>query len=86
MKIIEDVTDKYYEMLDSFRADNTLKVMEIQYNEIAYGESYFDIEKRLIKNKSEKLMNDIELLEELEFELRHDNIRIVRIDKGSDNN
>ena len=84
MKIIEDVTDKYYEMLDSFRADNTLKVMEIQENEIAYGESYFDIEKRLIKNKNEKLMNDIELLEELEFELRHDNIRIVRIDKDSD--
>lgn len=81
---IEDVTDKYYEMLDSFRADNTLKVMEIQENEIAYGESYFDIEKRLIKNKDEKLMNDINLLEELEFELRHDNIRIVRIDKGSD--
>lgn len=80
---IEDVTDKYYEMLDSFRADNTLKVMEIQENEIAFDESYFDIEKRLIKHKNKKLMNDINLLEELEFELRHDNIRIVRIDKGS---
>lgn len=85
MKIIEDVTDKYYKMLDSFRADNSLKVKEIQENLIAFGESYFDIEKRLIKNKNKELMNDIELLEELEFELRHDNIRIVRIDKGSDN-
>lgn len=84
MKILEDVTDKYYEMLDSFRADNNLKVMEIQCNEIAYDRSYFEIEKRLIKNKDSKLMNDIALLEELEFELRHDNIRIVRIDKGSD--
>lgn len=55
MKIIEDVTHKYYEMLDSFRADNTLKVMEVQENEIVYGESYFDIEKRLIKNKNEKI-------------------------------
>ncbi len=79
MKIIEDVTDKYYEMLDSFRADNFLKVMEIQDNEIAYGESYFDIEKRLIKNKDERFMKDIELLEELEFNLRLNNIRIVRI-------
>ena len=81
MKVIEDVTDKYYEMLDSFRADNTLKVMEIQENEIAYGESYFDIEKRLIKNKNEKLMHDIELLEELEFNLRHDFIKIVKVER-----
>lgn len=86
MEEFEDVTDKYYAMLDSFRADNALKVMEIQHNEIAYGESYFDIEKRLIKNKDERLMKDIELLEELEFNLRHNNLRIVRIDKDSDKN
>ena len=71
-------------MLDSFRADNTLKVMEIQNNEIAYDRSYFEIEKRLIKNNDSKLMKDIELLKELEFNIRHDNIRIVRIDKDSD--
>lgn len=51
MKIIEDVTDKYYDMLNSFRADNSIRVMEVQENKIAFGESYYDIEKRLIKMK-----------------------------------
>ena len=82
MKILEDVTNKYYEMLNSFRADNTLKVAEIQENKIAYDESFFDIEKRLIKNNDERLMHDIELLEELEFNLRHEFIKIVRVERG----
>lgn len=83
IKIIEDVTDKYYDMLNSFRADNTLKVREIKDNEIAFGESYYDIERRLIKNNNERLMKDIELLEELEFDLRHENIKIVKVDRES---
>lgn len=81
MKILEDVTDKYYDMLNSFRADNSLKVSEIKDNEIAFGESYYDVEKRLIKNNNERLMKDIELLEELEFNLRHEIIKIVRVER-----
>jgi len=81
VKILEDVTDKYYDMLNSFRADNSLKVSEIKDNEIAFGESYYDVEKRLIKNNNERLMKDIELLEELEFNLRHEIIKIVRVER-----
>ena len=76
---LEDVTDEYYPMLNSFRADNTIKVREIKDNEFAFGESYYEIEKRMIKNNDERLMYDIELLEELEFNLRYEFIRIVRV-------
>lgn len=81
MKIISDETNKYYNMLNSFRADLFLKIEEILDNRIAFGESYFDIEKRLIKNKDENFMNHYELLEELEFDLRHENLKIVRVDR-----
>lgn len=80
MKIIEDVTDKYYNMLNSFRADNFIKVNEIKHNEIAFGEPFYEVEKRLIKNNDERLMNDIKLLEELEFNIRHEYIKIVRVE------
>ena len=85
MKMLEDVTDKYYNMLNSFRADNTIKVNEIKDKEFAFGESYFEVEKRLIKNNDERLMNDIELLEELEFNLRHEFIKIVKVDRENKN-
>lgn len=81
MKVLEDVTDKYYNMLNSFRADNSIKVREIKDNEIAFGESFYDVEKRLIKNNDERLMNDIELLEELEFNLRHEFVKIVKVER-----
>lgn len=79
MKIIEDVTDTYYDMLNSFRADNFLKVQEVKENNIAFRESFFDIEKRLIKNDDSILMKNIELLEDLEFNLRHEFIKIVKV-------
>ena len=81
LKIKKDVTDKYYKMLDSFRADNFLKVNEIQNGEKIYGKSYYETEKELIKNNDERLMKDIELLEELEFNLRHEFVKIVEIDR-----
>ena len=80
MKILEDVTYKYYNMINSFSADNLIKVREIQDNEIAFGESFYEVEKRLIKNNYEGLMNDIELLEELEFNLRRGIVKIVRVE------
>ena len=73
LKIKNDVSDKYYDMLNSFNADNILKE-EVK---------YFDKEKELFKNKDERLMKDIELLKELEFNLRHEFVKIVEIDRDS---
>ena len=78
----EDVTFKYYDMINSFRADNTIKIKEVEENEIAFDKSFFEIEKDLIKNKSESYFRDIDLLEELEFELRHENLKIVSVNKN----
>lgn len=79
---IEDVTFKYYDMINSFRADNAIKIHEVEENEIAFNKSFFEIEKDLIKNKSESYFRDIDLLEELEFELRHENLKIVSVNKN----
>ena len=73
LKIIKDVSSKYYNMLNSFNADNILKEEG----------KYFDKEKELFKNKDERLMKDIELLKELEFNLRHEFVKIVEIDRDS---
>ena len=81
IKIKADVSNEYYDMLDSFRADNTVKVREIQENKLTYDKSFFEIEKELIKNNDERLMKDIELLEKLEFGLRHEYLKIVEIDR-----
>ena len=83
IKVKKDVTNEYYDMLNSFRADNTVKVTEVQDNKIAFDKSYFEIEKELIKNKNQRLMKDIELLEHLEFGLRHEYLKIVEIDRDS---
>lgn len=81
MKILEDVTDEYYNMLNSFRADNAIKIREIKDNEIAFHKSFFDIEKDLIRENNVHFMEDIELLNELEFNLRHEFIKIVRVER-----
>lgn len=73
LKIKNDVSDKYYDMLNSFNADNILKEEG----------KYFDKEKELFKNKDKRLMKDIELLKELEFNLRHEFVKIVEIDRDS---
>lgn len=78
----EDVAFKYYDMINSFRADNAIKIHEVEENEIAFNKSFFEIEKDLIKNKSESYFRDIDLLEELEFELRHENLKIVSVNKN----
>jgi len=73
LKIKKDVSSKYYDMLNSFNADNILKEEG----------KYFDKEKELFKNKDERLMKDIDLLKELEFNLRHEFVKIVEIDRDS---
>ena len=83
IKVKKDVTNEYYDMLDSFRADNVVKVREIQDNKLTYDKSYYEIEKEQIKNKNQRLMNDMELLEKLEFGLRQEYLKIVEIDRDS---
>lgn len=83
LKIKDDVTNEYYDMLNRFRADNKLKVDEVLEDLYPYNFSMFDKEKELIKNKDERLMKDIELLEKLEFGLRHEYLKIVEIDRDS---
>ena len=83
LKIKRDVTNEYYNMLDSFRGDNVVKVREIQDNILTFDKSYYEIEKEQIKNNNERLMKDIELLEKLEFGLRHEYLKIVEIDRDS---
>lgn len=83
LKIKNDVTNEYYDMLNSFRADNKLKVDEVLEDLYPYNFSMFDKEKELIKNKDERLMKDIELLEKLEFRLRHEYLKIIEIDRES---
>jgi len=73
MKIKQDLTKKYYDMINAFNADNMLKKQ---------GE-FFVKEKELFKNKDERLFKDIELLEELEFSIRHNFIKIVEVDRDS---
>ena len=73
MKIKQDLTKKYYDMINAFNADNMLKKQ---------GE-FFVKEKELFKNKDERLFKDIELLEELEFSIRHDFIKIVEVDRDN---
>ena len=42
---------------------------------------FFDIEKDLIREDNVHFMEDIELLNELEFNLRHEYIKIVRVER-----
>ena len=83
IKVKQDVTNEYYNMLDSFRADSYIKIREIQDGIIYYDRSFFEIEKELIRNNNEQFMKDIELLEKLEFGLRHEYLKIVVIDRDS---
>ena len=84
IKVVRDYTRKYANMLSAFNADNSVKVQEILEGSSIWkdinGKPYYDIEKDLIKNKDERLMKDIELLEELEFLLRHNKLKIVEVD------
>lgn len=71
IKVKEDVTDKYYQMIAAFNADNVLKC----------NNKFFEKEKKLFEKKDKRLMKDIDLLQELEFDLRHEFVKIVKIDR-----
>lgn len=69
-------TKKYNEMLSSFAADfyfakqSDYKLKELQ---------------RMIDTKDERLMKDIELLSELEFNLRHGKVMIIEVQNDEKN-
>ena len=70
----KDVTKRYENMIEAFECDFNLP---FNYNDF----TMFDDLKRLIQNKNERLIKDIELLQELSFGIRYGNLKII--DEGT---
>ena len=68
----KDVTNKYLQMLEAFTSDFDLPYIHDDFK-------FFDELKKLIKEKDERMIKDIELLEELSFDLRRKKLKIVKI-------
>lgn len=68
----KDVTNKYLQMLESFTSDFDLPYIHDDFE-------FFDELKKLIKEKDEQMIKDIELLEELSFDLRRKKLKIVKM-------
>lgn len=66
----KDVTKKYENMIQAFECDFNLP---FNYNDF----TLFDDLKRLIQNKNERLVKDIELLQEFSFGIRYGNLKII---------
>ena len=64
-----DVTEKYYKMIRMFGADMSLAKDDIK---------LFSFDE-LIKNNTKDIYDDIDLLNELEFKIRHNQIAIVEV-------
>lgn len=70
---IKDVTSVYEDMIHSFECD-----FSIAFN---YGDfQIFDNLKRLYESKNKRLLEDIEKLQELCFNLRHKKYKIYKIE------
>lgn len=66
----KDVTKEYENMIQAFECDFNLP---FNYNDF----TIFDDLKRLIQNKNERLVKDIELLQEFSFGIRYGNLKII---------
>lgn len=66
----KDVTKRYENMIEAFECDFNLP---FNYNDF----TMFDDLKRLIQNKNERLIKDIELLQEFSFGIRYGNLKII---------
>ena len=66
----KDVTKKYENMIQAFECDFNLP---FNYNDF----TMFDDLRRLIQIKNERLVKDIELLQELSFGIRYGNLKII---------
>jgi hypothetical protein len=64
-----DVTEKYYKMIRMFGADMSLAKDDIK--SFSFDE--------LIKNNTKDIYGDIDLLNELEFKIRHNQIVIMEV-------
>jgi hypothetical protein len=66
----KDVTKRYENMIEAFACDFNLP---FNYSDF----TMFDDLKRLIQNKNERLVKDIELLQEFSFGIRYENLKII---------
>lgn len=70
---MKDNTREYAKMLEAFECDFCL----VRDNGQEFG---LDDLQAKIKNKDERILRDIELLEKLSFGIRHGNIRIMELE------
>lgn len=76
VNVYKSVTDKYSNMIQAFESDFSLaKENDVPFN-------LKEIQK-LIDNEDERILNDIKLLEELSFKIRHNQIEIVEVKEGN---
>ena len=68
----KDVTNKYLQMLEAFTSDFDLPYIHDDFE-------FFDELKKLIEEKNEQMIKDIELLEELSFDLRRKKLKIIKM-------
>ena len=68
---MKNLTDKYMSMLDSFSCDFELAMDK------SSDFSLYELQYQLDRHLNLKLLNDIELLSELSFNLRHGILKIV---------
>ena len=66
-----DVTEKYVNMLESFECDFVLA---------RDGERDLNHLKQGLQDKDKALLDDIKLLEELSFDLRHKKAKIIQVE------
>lgn len=68
-----DVTGKYVNMIEAFECDLVLaRDEERDLNHLKQG----------LQDKDEALLDDIKLLEELSFDLRHKRAKIIQVEEG----
>ncbi len=68
-----DVTERYIDMIHAFECDFSLASDRLCPFELS------ELQEQLYEESNSKLLDDIKLLEELSFDLRHNNLRIVTV-------
>lgn len=70
---MKDVTAKYFDMIHSFECDFSLALDSYSQFSLSYLQDLISIHNDI------NLLNDIKLLQELSFNLRHEKIKIFEI-------
>ena len=68
---MKDITSKYKDMIEAFECD---------FNLSQKGSFPLEYLQEKIDNKNERILNDIELLSELSFILRHNQAKIMLVE------